>query len=206
MKFLEIVCVLLITRIYSTVTMLYEDGEMHEMQEIGCSGKARFKQLKNHIKHVTCTPRDTVVKLLSKIPGTVLFPNYAIAKRCGGFCPHNKSCVGVEKVNITIPIKVFTVNSPECHHVYVEQHTKCRCQCSVEKSDCNMHQVYSEDNCACECVNRKECNRSRRMVWDENVCRCTCNQEEICSSGLEWVPARCGCAKVMEMPYSNTID
>lgn len=75
----------------------------------------------------------------------------------------------------------------------VEEYDFFRCQCTVKKSHCNVHQVYSEDNCVCECKNRVECDKARQMVWNEKLCKCTCNkEEEICTSGLEWVPSRCG--------------
>ncbi|KAL6259194.1 hypothetical protein P5V15_009113 [Pogonomyrmex californicus] len=192
MKFLAALCAF--SWIYASDGMIYEDELPHAGVSIGCAG--RRMQLNAQMKEVMCVPRHTMVKLIPQ-PGNIFYPNYASVKRCGGFCPRNKSCMPVQTNIKKIFVRMDSYNS--CYHVLLEEHTKCKCQCSVKKHHCNINQVYSEDNCACECMNKKECNKARHMVWDEKLCKCTCNKpEEICTSGLEWVPSRCGCAKVME--------
>ncbi|XP_018406489.1 PREDICTED: vascular endothelial growth factor A-A-like [Cyphomyrmex costatus] len=198
MKFLIVVCALAITWIY-TEGMRFTDDELrpHEGVAIGCAG--RRMQLNHQMKEVMCVPRHTLVKLIPQ-SGYTFYPNYASVKRCSGFCPRNKSCMPVRKNVRKIAVRMDGYNSSECYHVLLEEHTKCKCQCSVTENHCNIHQVYSENNCACECKNKRKCDKERQMVWNEKLCKCTCNkEEEICTSGLEWVPSRCGCAQVMEM-------
>ncbi|XP_029674616.1 vascular endothelial growth factor A-like [Formica exsecta] len=201
MKSLMIICALTITWIHITEAMWYKNDDLrtHDGEVIGCAG--RRMQLNYQMKEVICVPRRTLVKLIPQ-PGYIFYPNYAPVKRCSGFCPHNKLCMPVQTDVKRIVVRMDGYNSSECYHVLVEEHVKCKCQCSVKQSHCNTHQVYSENNCACECKNRRKCNEERQMVWNENLCKCICNKEEICSSGLEWVPSLCRCAKIMDLvPY-----
>ncbi|XP_011266816.1 vascular endothelial growth factor A [Camponotus floridanus] len=205
MKSLAIICILMVTWIYTIEAMWYEDLRAHEGEVTGCAG--RRMQLNYQMKEVICVPRRTLVKLIPQ-PGYIFYPNYAPVNRCSGFCPKNKLCMPVKKDIKKIIVRMDGYNSSECYHVLIEEHVKCKCQCSVKQNHCNVHQIYSENNCACECKNRRTCNEERQMIWNEKLCKCMCNKpEEICSSGLEWVPSLCGCAKIMEIaPYQSYIN
>ncbi|XP_014485073.1 PREDICTED: balbiani ring protein 3-like [Dinoponera quadriceps] len=203
MRFLALVCFAMV----STCTTHWYDNEYsnvwrpHQGYTTGCSDKVM--QLRRQMKEVKCTPRDTIVKLEPK-PGFIFYPNYARVKRCGGFCVRSKSCMPVAHNMTKVAVQMHGYNTKECYNVLVEEHTKCKCHCNVKENDCNVHQQYSEDNCACECMNKQVCDNRRHMIWDNATCKCVCNKpEEVCSSGLEWVPSRCGCAKVMEMLYDK---
>ncbi|XP_011684564.1 PREDICTED: vascular endothelial growth factor A-like [Wasmannia auropunctata] len=197
MKFFVALCALA-TWIY-VEGMQFINDELHEHkgEVIDCVG--RRIEINQLMKEAICMPRPTLEKLIPQ-SGYTFYPNYASVMRCSGSCTRNKSCMPVRKNIRNITVRRVGLDLSECYHVAVEDHIKCKCQCSVTRNHCNIHQVYSEDNCACECQNRTECDKARGMVWNEKLCKCTCNkEEEICSSGLEWVPSRCGCAKVMEM-------
>ncbi|XP_011868054.1 PREDICTED: balbiani ring protein 3-like isoform X2 [Vollenhovia emeryi] len=183
MKFLATVCALMTICVCITNGMLYDDElRPHEGVAIECAG--RRMQLNHQMKEVMCVPRHTMIKLIPQ-PGYTFYPNYASVKRCSGFCPRNKSCMPVRKDTKKIAVRMDGYDSSGCYHVLLEEHTKCKCQCSVKESDCNVHQIYSEDNCACECKNTRECDKARQMIWNEKLCKCTCNkEEEICSRSL----------------------
>lgn len=82
-------------------------------------------QLNDQMKEVKCVPRPILVKLIPQ-PGYIFFPNYALVKRCSGFCPKNKLCMPVEKDIKKIVVRMDGYNSSECYHVLVEEHTKCK--------------------------------------------------------------------------------
>ncbi|EZA49889.1 hypothetical protein X777_11377 [Ooceraea biroi] len=191
MKLLTLTCVLITICSCASQVTLCDNEELlpHDGSEIECTG--RRMELNHYMKEVTCVPRLTHVKLVPE-RGYTFYPNYAMVNRCGGFCPNSKSCLPV-KTNLTsIIVRRDSYNSSQCYEVLVEEHMKCKCACSVMAHHCSIHHIYSEDNCACECMNRLECDESRQMVWDEKTCKCVCNKAtEICASGLEWVRSRC---------------
>ncbi|KAH0951066.1 hypothetical protein HN011_000876 [Eciton burchellii] len=183
-----------------------EDLQHHNGSEIDCGGKRM--QLNHYVKEVICVPRPTLVKLIPE-RGYTFYPDYAIINRCKGFCPNSKSCFPVKTNAKNIIVRRTSYNSSQCYRVSVEEHIKCKCICSVMEHHCSNYHIYSEDNCACECMNRAECDESRQMVWDEKMCKCMCNKPtEICASGLEWLPSRCRCVHVVERdtPYTAFED
>ncbi|XP_076281886.1 vascular endothelial growth factor A-A-like [Lasioglossum baleicum] len=178
-----------------------KDDDIFADDMTGCTG-TRMK-ISASMKEAKCMPRKSLVTLTPKI-GISYIPNVVSVNRCGGFCANNLSCMPTETILRDFVVR-STRNVPreamKCHRVYVKEHLRCKCRCKVMKEHCNEQQWYNENKCACECVDHlKEfaCDLQKNMVWQPEKCKCTCvKPEEECSTGLEWIPSLCKCAKVM---------
>jgi len=82
-------------------------------------------QLNYYVKEVLCMPRPTLVKLIPE-RGYTFYPDYAITKRCNGFCPNSKSCFPVKTNLKNIIVRKTNYNSSQCYRVSVEEHIKCK--------------------------------------------------------------------------------
>ncbi|XP_076641500.1 uncharacterized protein LOC143352691 [Halictus rubicundus] len=178
-----------------------KDDDMFADDVTECRGTAM--QFSASMKEAKCVPRKSLVTLTPKL-GSFYIPNVVSVNRCGGFCGDHLSCMATET-----RLREFLVRSTrnvlfreqKCHRVYVKEHVRCRCRCSVMKEHCNEHQSYNEDKCECECMDplrEVACSLEKNMVWNRQNCECSCGKpKEECSTGLEWIPSLCRCAKVM---------
>ncbi|XP_033334237.2 uncharacterized protein LOC117225041 [Megalopta genalis] len=151
-----------------------------------------------------CMPRDTFVKLKPKL-GFSYHPDIVKTKVCTGFCDTRVTCIATETKTREVPI--LAVNhgmsgDDYCYNITIEEHTMCKCLCTMMEHHCNKDQTYDEDNCSCECnankSDRWKCERQENMMWDDEKCMCSCNKvTEECSSGYYWVPSECRCMKLM---------
>ncbi|KAJ4441446.1 hypothetical protein ANN_11301, partial [Periplaneta americana] len=122
-------------------------------------------------------------------------PSAVVVKRCAGMCHNQLSCVPKEK-----KMTVFSVYQrkdgepvPTCGQVHVEEHVRCKCDCTVMESHCNKKQEYDKQECMCKCMNmdeREPCEKDGKL-WDQKECKCNCKQEEDCTTGHYWVPSLC---------------
>ncbi|XP_031839756.1 uncharacterized protein LOC116430150 [Nomia melanderi] len=169
----------------------------------------------NKARHLAkCRPRERLITLRPD-PGYDLYPSMILVNRCHGACHHTLECLPIktkkkEVIVYKTKIDYYKQQGFTCDVVYVEEHTECRCGCKVMKRHCKENQVYNEQNCSCECKDEKamrDCNNQENMMWDKRECKCSCTKEvEECSTGLEWVPSLCRCAKVMPYWMENSMN
>lgn len=43
--------------------------------------------------------------------------------------------------------------------VFVEEHTKCKCDCRKKESECTKFQRYDKSQCMCNCINLEDQNK-----------------------------------------------
>ncbi|XP_078048466.1 uncharacterized protein LOC144475920 [Augochlora pura] len=151
-----------------------------------------------------CIPRETFVKLKPQL-GFSYHPDIVKTKVCSGFCDSKVSCIPTQTATRQVPIMAVShgmYGDDFCYNVTIEEHTKCKCLCTIMEHNCNKDQTYDEENCSCECnankVDRRKCEKQTNMMWDDENCVCRCNKlTEQCTSGFYWVPSMCRCMKLM---------
>lgn len=157
-------------------------------------------------KPATCMPEMQTIKLNEKEEDStiVLIPSCTRIERCGGCCTHKLlECqpTEIETVNFQIFKTKYTGSRKlrflEKQIVQVERHTKCKCDCKIKESDCNLLQIYNKNSCRCFCRNRdeeKKClKRSDVKIWNPDLCACQCKEERPCSSGFYYDFNQCKC-------------
>ncbi|XP_043252894.1 balbiani ring protein 3-like [Colletes gigas] len=185
-----------------TMTDIFlRDEEVEDLTKEEC--RRTRTEFNKEMKDVKCMPRQSLQRITST-SGHIYFPAMISLNKCDGFCGNNLLCLPIATKRKRVLVKRtidLTSTTMSCHYIYVQEHTECRCRCSVMKEDCNENQVYDEYNCECKCINMEEraiCNRLKNMVWDAEKCKCTCLMpEEVCSTGWAWIPSMCRCAKIM---------
>lgn len=148
------------------------------------------------------------LRFLSLKTNALHFPLFVTLHRCRGACserPFETRCEARETESLTLLASKVTWSSgsrnsnelePDVAFLPVTNHTKCGCPCAVKPAECdNRTQVYSKENCRCECkLIQPSC--PIRFQWNPEKCQCVCHPSEnqkICSKRLQFDDKRCKC-------------
>nr|XP_023025268.1 balbiani ring protein 3-like isoform X2 [Leptinotarsa decemlineata] len=165
-----------------------------------CSSEEFQKNMKAMSKKVKCKPRATIVDI--KYEGGKVLPEKISTKLCSGGCSGTKTCLSVEKKNISMAVAVLVSGNYQCSRVVIPQDIKCKCGCDKENIKCLPSQVFDKKFCKCKCINEKEhhlCQKKianhGKFVWNRDKCLCECKFQYICTTGTEWDRNQCRCTK-----------
>ncbi|XP_046394383.1 balbiani ring protein 3-like [Ischnura elegans] len=175
----------------------------HVFEEHAKCSREFMKSLSSVMMESNCMPRQKVVQIISHSTDTLIVPSKVVVNRCDGMCHAKQSCLATEMKEIPIVVQQLNLQDPaampKCGVVYVEEHLRCKCQCTVMKEHCNEKQDYQPGECMCLCMNdddRRQCLEEGKQ-WDDSTCSCQCPLEQECSTGEVWVHKYCSCAKLM---------
>lgn len=176
-------------------------------------GESVERSLSKRPTPANCLPEMTVVPLKledeneSRDPTIVIFPSCTRVNRCGGCCNNNLlSCQPVATQQITFEVyksqyqggnKLKFINR---ELVFVDEHTKCKCDCRKKESDCTKFQRYDKSQCMCNCVNledKNKCLGNDQKIWDANDCLCKCREEKDCTTGAYFDQNLCRCMEAV---------
>ncbi|XP_078048419.1 PDGF- and VEGF-related factor 1 isoform X2 [Augochlora pura] len=178
---------------------------------IGFDGEERSNAIQ--ATPAKCMPELQPVSLTDNQERSVLyFPSCTRIKRCGGCCSHALlSCQPVATELRNYEVTVVSIGNKnrmtykENRIVPLEEHTKCKCDCTIKEEHCKENQSYVKSECGCKCNNvdeEEKCLRNRDIkVWDPDRCICLCRDEEECSTGLYFDQNSCRCK---QLPLSRT--
>ncbi|XP_011638848.1 uncharacterized protein LOC105428307 [Pogonomyrmex barbatus] len=153
-----------------------------------------------------CIPELQLVPLkLDDDPSTFVFPVCTRIKRCGGCCISPLlSCqpTAVEMRNFEVIVtSLHDMDYRGRRIVPLEEHTKCKCDCTIKEEHCNDKQYYEAHNCKCACKNVDEEEKCRKSndtkIWNSQLCICSCRIIEPCSTGYFFNPNTCRCGPIM---------
>lgn len=162
-----------------------------------------------YLDNAPCKPRPEAVEVPQPEDKNALhFPLFVTLHRCRGACserPFETRCEARETESLTLLASKVTWSSgsqnsnelePDVAFLPVTNHTKCGCPCAVKPAECdNRTQVYSKENCRCECkLIQPSC--PIRFQWNPEKCQCVCHPSEnqkICSKRLQFDDKRCKC-------------
>lgn len=154
-------------------------------------------------KRIKCKPKKAAVPLPNPNPfHTELKPECVYIKQCSGCCNSPQlECVPVRTKTKTFPAMAIT-STTRGHRfakdqmikmVKVEEHRACQCECKVRAEHCAPYQVYSEDECQCQCPKNVDRSCPPRKVWNEKECRCECRDAHTCTTGRYFDVNSCRC-------------
>ncbi|XP_076303428.1 PDGF- and VEGF-related factor 1 isoform X2 [Lasioglossum baleicum] len=154
-----------------------------------------------------CIPALQPVSLkIDDDPSTLYFPSCTRINRCGGCCTHGRlSCQPVASVVRNFEVMVVSVRGvtemsyKEKRIVPLEEHTKCKCDCTIKKEHCTEKQSYVQPECRCRCNNvdeEEKCRRNDTKIWNPDLCVCLCRDEQQCSTGFYFDQNTCRCKQV----------
>nr|CAD7454731.1 unnamed protein product [Timema tahoe] len=147
-------------------------------------------------KPATCKPESRTVPLTNSMdPSLFYFPTCTRVDLCGGCCSSELlSCqpTQTEILNYQVIVTQYDGGAQLKYKgkeiVSVEQHLKCKCDCTVKEKDCTRLQEYRAGECRCVCLNvddERKCNADNdTKLWDSNSCVCACRENKECSTGL----------------------
>lgn len=153
-------------------------------------------------KRLSCRARKALVPLPPGPPEAVRFPKVVELERCQGSCYQDSShCLPVETKQVIVPVILVNLTDrkpvADCSEVIMEKHTKCKCGCRIQRSQCSGNQVYSAMDCACRCLNLSDAKRCTgpNKTWDPIQCSCGCIQDQLtsCSTGYYFSTEDCRC-------------
>ncbi|XP_011698558.1 PREDICTED: uncharacterized protein LOC105456277 [Wasmannia auropunctata] len=153
-----------------------------------------------------CIPELQLVSLKpDDDPSTFVFPLCTRIKRCGGCCISPLlSCQPTATEMRNFEVIVTSMSDLEYRGrriVPVEEHTKCKCDCTIKEEHCNDKQHYEPHNCKCACNNVDEEEKCRRSndtkLWNSTLCVCSCRTVEPCTTGYYFNPNTCRCGPIM---------
>ncbi|KAG5883126.1 hypothetical protein JTB14_030961 [Gonioctena quinquepunctata] len=164
------------------VTLRMPEIIVEPSQDI-CNSKEFRTSMKEMSKKVKCKPRETIVDI--KYKGGKVVPEKISTKLCTGVCSGSKTCLSVERKNISLAI--LNVNVAAINHRLVVP----------------PHKFSTKKFCKCKCINEEEhrlcikkiTNHYNKYVWNKNICSCDCKFEYICTTGTEWEKNQCKCVK-----------
>lgn len=154
-------------------------------------------------KRIKCKPKKAAVPLPNPNPfHTELKPECVYIKQCSGCCNSPQlECVPVRTKTKTFPAMAITstarghrfAKNQMIKMVKVEEHRACQCECKVRAEHCAPNQVYSEDECQCQCPKNVDRSCPPRKVWNEKECRCECRDSHTCTTGRYFDVNSCRC-------------
>nr|CAD7430109.1 unnamed protein product [Timema monikensis] len=159
-------------------------------------------------KPATCKPESRTVPLTNSMdPSLFYFPTCTRVDLCGGCCSSELlSCqpTQTEILNYQVIVTQYDGGAQLKYKgkeiVSVEQHLKCKCDCTVKEKDCTRLQEYRAGECRCVCLNvddERKCNADNdTKLWDSNNCVCACRENKECSTGLYFDQNSCKCAEI----------
>ncbi|XP_071453509.1 uncharacterized protein [Hetaerina americana] len=187
------------------------DQKPHVFEEYAKCSREFMKTYNSVMMESICMPRKKVVEIISHSPDMLIVPSKIVVNRCDGMCHAKQSCLATDKKEIPVMVQQLNLQDanamPKCGVVYVEEHLRCKCQCTVMKEHCNAKQNYQPGECMCLCMNneeRKQCLYEGKN-WDDSTCTCQCPLEQECTTGEVWVHKYCSCAKLMGNDGDNVI-
>ncbi|XP_033743175.1 integumentary mucin C.1-like [Pecten maximus] len=131
-----------------------------------------------------CTPRPATQLFGGENPDpyVMYWPPCTRTKKCGGCCTNSMMTCVPTRISTT-PVQTAKTRLPSPGSPFfefigmdtelVEEHLACEPRCTVQPSDCNMLQEFSELDCKCVCLNYQSC-ESRDHYYDDTRCQCRC--------------------------------
>ncbi|XP_077290147.1 vascular endothelial growth factor A-like [Arctopsyche grandis] len=158
-------------------------------------------------KSANCMPELTVVPLFpegTENSGVFHLPSCTRVLRCGGCC--NNALLSCEPTDIgrkQFRIYELTQNGNSPHYkkfinVTLEEHLKCKCDCTIKEKDCKGHQVYNANECRCVCRDIQaelRCSNQNDRYWNSSTCSCECIELSECSTGTYFDDQSCSCKR-----------